>query len=56
MRDGRDIDVDEDPSRLVEGAQLAGAVRRAAFTLPSRYGKMIVLCDLHDLPMKRPQR
>ena len=27
MRDGRDIDLDEDPSKLLEGAQLAGAVR-----------------------------
>src|SRR5829696_6315782 len=44
MRDGRDIDVDEDPSKL-----LAGAVRRALLALPSRYRELIVLCDLHDL-------
>jgi len=49
MRDGRDIDVDEDPSKLLEGAELAGAVRRALLALPSRYRELIVLCDLHDL-------
>ena len=49
MRDGRDIDVDEDPSKLVEGVELAGAVRRALLSLPSRYRELIVLCDLHDL-------
>ena len=49
MRDGRDVDRDEDPSRRVEGAQLAGAVRRALLTLPSRHRELIVLCDLHDL-------
>jgi RNA polymerase sigma-70 factor (ECF subfamily) len=49
MRDGRDIDVDEDPSKRVEGAQLAGAVRRALLSLPSGYRELIVLCDLHDL-------
>lgn len=50
MRDGRDADAhDVDPSRLVEGAQLAGAVRRALLSLPSRYRELIVLCDLHDL-------
>ena len=37
------------PSKLVEGAQLAGAVRRALISLPSRYRELIVLCDLHDL-------
>jgi RNA polymerase sigma-70 factor, ECF subfamily len=49
LRDGRDIDADDDPSRLVEGAELAGAVRRALVALPSRYRELIVLCDLHDL-------
>ena len=49
MREGRDIDVDEDPSKLLEGAELAGAVRRALLALPSRYRELIVLCDLHDL-------
>ena len=49
MRDGRDVDSDADPARDVEGAQLAGAVRRALLTLPSRYRELIVLCDLHDL-------
>jgi RNA polymerase sigma-70 factor (ECF subfamily) len=49
VRDGRDVDPDEDPSRTVEGAQLAGAVRQALLTLPSRYRELIVLCDLHDL-------
>jgi RNA polymerase sigma-70 factor, ECF subfamily len=49
LRDGRDFDSDDDPSRLVEGAQLAGAVRRALASLPSRYRELIVLCDLHDL-------
>ena len=49
LRDGRDIDGDDDPSRLVEGAELAGAVRRALASLPSRYRELIVLCDLHDL-------
>lgn len=51
MRDGRDIDLEaeDDPARLVEGAELAGAVRRALATLPSRYRELIVLCDLHDL-------
>jgi RNA polymerase sigma-70 factor (ECF subfamily) len=51
MRDGRDVDLgaDEDPARLVEGAELAGVVRRALASLPSRYRELIVLCDLHDL-------
>ncbi len=49
MRDGLDIDVGADPSKRVEGAQLAGAVRRALLSLPSRYRELIVLCDLHDL-------
>jgi RNA polymerase sigma-70 factor, ECF subfamily len=49
LREGRDIDADDDPSRLVEGAELAGAVRRALIALPSRYRELIVLCDLHDL-------
>ena len=49
MRDGRDIDADDDPARLVEGAELAGVVRRALASLPSRYRELIVLCDLHDL-------
>ena len=49
VREGRDIDAAEDPSRLVEGAELAGAVRRALVALPSRYRELIVLCDLHDL-------
>jgi RNA polymerase sigma-70 factor, ECF subfamily len=49
VRDGRDIDADEDPSRIAEGAELAGAVRRALAGLPSRYRELIVLCDLHDL-------
>lgn len=49
IRDGRDFDSDDDPSRLVEGAELAGAVRRALVSLPSRYRELIVLCDLHDL-------
>jgi len=49
MRDGRDAGTDADPSRLVEGAQLAGAVRRALMALPSHYRELIVLCDLHDL-------
>jgi RNA polymerase sigma-70 factor (ECF subfamily) len=49
MRDGRDVDTDDDPARLVEGAELAGVVRRALASLPSRYRELIVLCDLHDL-------
>ena len=49
MRDGRDVDLDEDPSKRLEGAELAGAVRRALLSLPSRYRELIVLCDLHDL-------
>ena len=49
LRDGRDVDRDEDPSKLLEGAELAGAVRRALLALPSRYRELIVLCDLHDL-------
>jgi RNA polymerase sigma-70 factor, ECF subfamily len=49
MREGHDVDADTDPSRLVEGAELAGAVRRALASLPSRYRELIVLCDLHDL-------
>ena len=49
MRDGRDIDADDNPARLVEGAELAGVVRRALASLPSRYRELIVLCDLHDL-------
>ena len=49
LREGRDIDADDDPSRLVEGAELASAVRRALIALPSRYRELIVLCDLHDL-------
>jgi RNA polymerase sigma-70 factor (ECF subfamily) len=49
LLDGRDIDLAEDPSKLVEGAELAGAVRRALLALPSRYRELIVLCDLHDL-------
>ena len=49
MRDGRDAGADGDPSRLVEGAELAGAVRRALASLPSRHRELIVLCDLHDL-------
>ena len=49
LREGRDVDSDDDPSKLVEGAELAGAVRRALLSLPSRYRELIVLCDLHDL-------
>jgi RNA polymerase sigma-70 factor (ECF subfamily) len=49
MRNGGDIDRDDDPARLVEGAELAGVVRRALASLPSRYRELIVLCDLHDL-------
>ena len=49
VRSGRDFDCDDDPARLVEGAELAGAVRRALASLPSRYRELIVLCDLHDL-------
>lgn len=49
LRDGRDVDADEDPSKAIEGAELAGAVRRAMLALPSRYRELIVLCDLHDL-------
>jgi RNA polymerase sigma-70 factor (ECF subfamily) len=49
VRDGRDVDADGDPARLVEGAELAGVVRRALASLPSRYRELIVLCDLHDL-------
>jgi RNA polymerase sigma-70 factor (ECF subfamily) len=49
VRDGRDVDAGGDPARLVEGAELAGVVRRALASLPSRYRELIVLCDLHDL-------
>jgi RNA polymerase sigma-70 factor (ECF subfamily) len=49
LRDGRDVDGGDDPARLVEGAELAGAVRRALASLPSRHRELIVLCDLHDL-------
>ena len=49
LREGRDVNSDEDPSKLVEGVELAGAVRRALLSLPSRYRELIVLCDLHDL-------
>lgn len=49
MRDGGDRDADGDPARLVENAELAGVVRRALASLPSRYRELIVLCDLHDL-------
>ena len=49
MRDGRDVEPDDDPARLVEGAELAAVVRRALASLPSRHRELIVLCDLHDL-------
>ena len=56
MRDGRDIALDDDPSKLVEGAEFAGAVRRALLSLPSRYRELIVLCDLHDLLLRGRRR
>lgn len=38
-----------DPSRALEGAELATHVRRALRRLPTRYRELIVLCDLHGM-------
>jgi RNA polymerase sigma-70 factor, ECF subfamily len=38
-----------DPSRALEGAELAAQVRRALRRLPARYRELIVLCDLHGM-------
>ena len=38
-----------DPSRALEGAELASQVRKALRKLPTRYRELIVLCDLHGM-------
>src|SRR5688572_23820744 len=38
-----------DPSRALEGAELASQVRQALRKLPARYRELIVLCDLHGM-------
>ena len=40
---------DGDPSRALEGAELASQVRQALGKLPARYRELIVLCDLHGM-------
>ena len=55
MRDGRDIDADDDPERLVEGAELAGVVRRALASLPSRYRELIRVSAISTTcPTRKP--
>lgn len=45
----RRVSAGADPAKALEGAQLAGQVRRALHKLPLRYRELIVLCDLHGM-------